>query len=1327
MGGLTERAVGAFPVQRDSDGRIRVPVDKSGEVGYLMWDKNGLINSAKVNAGHQRQGVATAMLAWAQDRNPNMTFRHNHTLTDDGRAWAASTDIAVQSLQEVRAQLDDRPLPPVDAPAEPETPGVPEPAARVNLRSYQRAILGQYRWESTHPDPAVRSAAEKMKWYEPVTASEVRALSDAINRHTLVNGDALPARRTAALTRMVNQLGVQDEAFTARRNLRAGVGTLNAGKAQVGQRILLPGGHGRSALDVEVVAVRSVHGGRAVEVSYRRTPDAGPGEGSIESRTSAPVESRILMRTTPVAPFEGPQRDKPADSALPDDLTVGDRIIGTDGPIDVQAVITDEGNPGLRTIVGVNPLTGESVTFDHGTKAPLTVLTRAQDATVEDAPAPHVTDEVTGYDIQVGDLVAFPGYGPFPKTYGEVVSKTGGLGFGDDAQFMVAVTNDNGMVVQYLTSLRDGETAVRFPTLPDPVPVLDPADVIDQPGATEIGWPEIEPGDRIQAVNGPEGHTVVGIVTILTPEGDFGMTVRYIEEGTGEARRLILSEADTVTLLSRGGAAEGERVLNEARLSSERKDVARQFARINSDVWHAADRARLAGDTPQMWADRLETNRGKVLANARSSVGRALLNSFDNGDVSLADQAITRDQLDPLVEQITAQRLDEIIAAARRFDMTMVEGVRTDSNPDGDVRGEAVRQIRQAMSTVTYDTDAAIIDAIAQANIGLGNARRKDITLPGVSAVDDAGIAVGDLLRADVNTVLDAVAAGMEPGNAHVSYRIRQVTLPTPDTAPFLTAVAFGNDPKYLTGLDAKATALIETVRTSALAAVAEHVNAGETEADAIALVRAAMTKKSPTGYNDPLVGRGKILAQQGSTALTSATRREVATPDLPDTVPADPAERVAYWRGALPQDPARIGKRTYRSYTLDVNASELAAGMVPTVRESTDAYNDINPDDDLVGENALRHLHAVTEIGHAVAAMVEAESVRVREEIQPDLDRALAARNATNSALTNAQASISGDREAAYSAHVVATGMTPYEGETAIRSAEHQRRLASQGLAGVMSVVGGEISDERYAELKAARNRYRDVIDRLNLDVVFPAEAAHAQAMRHHAELHARYQAADAEATRRALAGLIHLGPASPESTPTYDKTERHEGVKLLRWSEQHYPTEWLTALRSRGKIAVEQAGRGSASHDGRTVALEYGRRKSDARSSQVAIHEMGHLMEGAVPGLVALERAFLHKRTSEGDIGERTRSGKNALAKLRKLKPGGRYKADEETRQDKFPEAYSGKAYGGPGGGAEAYELFTTGIESLFAGSDYLAGDPEYRAWILGTLVALTTPKEA
>jgi hypothetical protein len=144
----------------------------------------------------------------------------------------------------------------------------------------------------------------------------------------------------------------------------------------------------------------------------------------------------------------------------------------------------------------------------------------------------------------------------------------------------------------------------------------------------------------------------------------------------------------------------------------------------------------------------------------------------------------------------------------------------------------------------------------------------------------------------------------------------------------------------------------------------------------------------------------------------------------------------------------------------------------------------------------------------------------------------------------------------------------------------------------------------------------------------------------------------------------------------------------------------------QARGAVALTTTTRGHYSDAVGLIALSGDNRGAEdpggpvPKGGRVATHELGHAMEYAVPGLHEAEIAFLWSRTSEGQVGERRRRANKRIDGV-------------STYSDEFSDAYTGKDYG------DAKEVWTTAVESLFAGSPYL--DEDMRRWTLGVLALL------
>lgn len=168
---------------------------------------------------------------------------------------------------------------------------------------------------------------------------------------------------------------------------------------------------------------------------------------------------------------------------------------------------------------------------------------------------------------------------------------------------------------------------------------------------------------------------------------------------------------------------------------------------------------------------------------------------------------------------------------------------------------------------------------------------------------------------------------------------------------------------------------------------------------------------------------------------------------------------------------------------------------------------------------------------------------------------------------------------------------------------------------------------------------------------------------------------------------------------------------VDRMEQAERLYPKTWVRRAAAKNpRVWLDKAARGYNSRDGLQIVLsDYQSQMSIGAVNNVAIHELGHSMEYVVEGLAQMEWAFLYDRASV--------VGKDALGRLVRRMPNQTpiYRGTRELGwEDEFKVHYSGKAYDG-----SAWEVFTTGIESLWAGSGYL--DREFRHWLLGVLTVL------
>lgn len=186
---------------------------------------------------------------------------------------------------------------------------------------------------------------------------------------------------------------------------------------------------------------------------------------------------------------------------------------------------------------------------------------------------------------------------------------------------------------------------------------------------------------------------------------------------------------------------------------------------------------------------------------------------------------------------------------------------------------------------------------------------------------------------------------------------------------------------------------------------------------------------------------------------------------------------------------------------------------------------------------------------------------------------------------------------------------------------------------------------------------------------------------------------------------------------------------IDRMQTAEQNYPTEWLDRLRAEApEWKVIENARGYNNFSQRTIAL------SDGRGSAVATHELGHSMEDVVPGLRGMEWAFHYRRVAVAA------DGRTALPALEDI---GTYRGDTPgvhaewafPNRGRWADTYSGKTYRpfkpDKAGADVSWEVFTTGVESVFDGSRFFrrhgktdladGTDVEFRRLILGVLSAL------
>ena len=508
------------------------------------------------------------------------------------------------------------------------------------------------------------------------------------------------------------------------------------------------------------------------------------------------------------------------------------------------------------------------------------------------------------------------------------------------------------------------------------------------------------------------------------------------------------------------------------------------------------------------------------------------------------------------------------------------------------------------------------------------------------------------------------------------------------------------------------------------LVASLDRATAGLTDPDEIRAARLRVIGQ----FQDtpPPLDTAQVAQALAATATAMRQASGITSVPLPD-VPvlpagADLAARVTAYKAALPA-PELIGRRqVQRPMFAATTLADLEAGHAPAVQMTTIGVPD-RAEDGGPGHIANRHLDIVTAAGRDMDAALQ-EHMATVGGLTPEREAASTAAKARALEIRSQRMDLSASRDQAAQdaadAHARAHGFAHYEdlldqmrelkGPYANDDddAEWERLKVIREGARTARQEAGSAVDQRREQLAVERDQLREA-------VITDRERADA---RRNAAL-----AVLAKVRPDGLGGVkltYQQSTASKNSWPIL--TERSELVKAMRWAEQHYPTSWLAGAHARGfKTVAGQGGvyrlgviqRGQYTDGDRKIELSKGTGQVTGGGvyDHVSVHELGHGMERAVPGLTALEDAYLWSRTSSGEVGSRKR------APLERLGSG--YGADEAAYRSDFPERYTAKEYGNGNNTAASYEVFTTAVESLFAGSNYL--DPSMQQWVLGTLATL------
>lgn len=211
------------------------------------------------------------------------------------------------------------------------------------------------------------------------------------------------------------------------------------------------------------------------------------------------------------------------------------------------------------------------------------------------------------------------------------------------------------------------------------------------------------------------------------------------------------------------------------------------------------------------------------------------------------------------------------------------------------------------------------------------------------------------------------------------------------------------------------------------------------------------------------------------------------------------------------------------------------------------------------------------------------------------------------------------------------------------------------------------------------------------------------------------------------ALAEVRDFGSA-PQSAALITATKgggTAAALAQLRAAEQYFPTDWLVAAAGRGTLRVGVAERAffRRGTDGDTLAAASFDELPDYRGAfsnypeEVMVHELGHRMEQAVPGLTQLEYALVRSRSITNGVLEEPTTIYQGVDGL----------AHEIGYEDQWRNKYAGKTYANDSQAdpaREPAEVFQVGLQDALGRSDARGEFDEtgqLQAFVLGVLALL------
>lgn len=451
------------------------------------------------------------------------------------------------------------------------------------------------------------------------------------------------------------------------------------------------------------------------------------------------------------------------------------------------------------------------------------------------------------------------------------------------------------------------------------------------------------------------------------------------------------------------------------------------------------------------------------------------------------------------------------------------------------------------------------------------------------------------------------------------------------------------------------------------------------------------------------LIAAGKALAD----FLPPEPKQDGPTQIVGDTL----AEKVASARAILGGTGDGFGKDIKQVAAFEsVTLADLEAGKVPKVVTTTAGVSSRAADGG-PADTAMQHLHVVKQVGAAIREDVDR---RVKAELAnlPGADKLAQQQKDAAAAQIRAGAQREAALRAATDVVWAKQGTTTTQAEGMIQRLDGQYRLARQRYVMTRNVEDQQEMARLSREVIAQREKVDGVVREAKRDPNYmQVNADYTAALTENSRVGAEIRALEpqrrkvlSDVRKKVLSEIRRVGGHKL----SYDKGERARETKVMRWAEEFYPADWLEHADTT-QLHLKTIKRGHYQHATATIAISGGydgAEYSRSWAKGTAIHELGHRMERQVPGLLAAEEAFLWHRTSTGGVGERKRT---PLTRI--------YSGDKEIGfKDEFKEHYTGKTYGG-----QAYEVFTTGVESMFAGSPYADGDEDFQDFMMGVLATL------